>query len=390
MSPAPTAPPVLASRGVRWWLLVSSGVVLAVLLVAWNASVTARCNLIEVRQSVVNAWPFQVTDYNAPGLGGAGLDGVSAVARVQSSGSEWIDVEGWDSCLRPMTYDVQEILWVSDGLASTAGTHAVPPLPLQGEAILPADARTGTGEFFVFFSYWVGADAGVPTDWWAGFVFDSEQRPVAGLDEVGVEELAALLDEGELPNVDTVRALVGYRQELFLLGLARAAGEPFWDVGPRTEALLRFRGESVRDYLGTPELDVWLEWDPVDRRLGWTRNHLPDGAAAALEIDWGNGEVVVIHHSLTSDSVTSVGLLSSVGLTGPEALVPGGGEVSIRGQYAKTTPLSLVLFDEDGDIAIIHPVPGWILQALDDRQAVAVDLDLRGAFNWRTLDRPPS
>ena len=167
-------------------------------------------------------------------------------------------------------------------------------------------------------------------------------------------------------------------------------GEPIWTVGPRLEALLAHRGESVHDFLGSPDLLSWLEWDPVDRRLGWTRNHLPEGAADALDIEWGNGEVVVIHHSLTSDSVTQVGLLSSIGLTGPESLVPGGGEVSIRGQYARTVPLSLVLFDEDGDIAQIYPVPETMLRALDERIAVAVDLDLRGAENWRPLDRPPS
>ncbi|MFW2338854.1 MAG: hypothetical protein ACN4GK_02290, partial [Acidimicrobiia bacterium] len=82
--------------------------------------------------------------------------------------------------------------------------------------------------------------------------------------------------------------------------------------------------------------------------------------------------------------------LSAVGLTGPEALVPGGGEVAVRGQYARTEPLNLVLFDREGDIALIYPVPESILRALDDRIAVAVDLDLRGAQNWRTLDRPPS
>jgi hypothetical protein len=83
-------------------------------------------------------------------------------------------------------------------------------------------------------------------------------------------------------------------------------------------------------------------------------------------------------------------LLSAVGLTGPEALVPGGGEVAVRGQYARTEPLNLVLFDEDGDIALIYPVPEAILRAMDDQIAVAVDLDLRGAQNWRALDRPPS
>jgi hypothetical protein len=288
-----------------------------------------------------------------------------------------------------MEFEVREILWSVDELPLPLGVENVPSLPDEGTVILLADTRGDVGEFFVFFSHREAGFSGAPTDWWAQLVFDCDQQISAGLDEAAEFELAAMsrIEEVEAGNVEV---LVEYRQELLEVDRARFAEQPIWEVGPRTEALLRYRGVAVRDYLGAPQLDIWLEWDPVDRHLGWTRSHLPEGAADALDIEWGNGEVVVVHHTLTSESVTSVGLLSSIGLTGPESLVAGGGEVSVRGQYARATPLTLVVFDPEGDIAIYYHVPESMLRALDDGIAVAVDLDLGGAENWRVLDRPPS
>ncbi|MDH5373622.1 MAG: hypothetical protein OEX97_11820 [Acidimicrobiia bacterium] len=388
MTDASSGPAVRSHRGLRWWSLVVLGAGLVLLIVAWNASVTARCNLIEIRQSVMSILPGD--SENIVGLDDL-LDGVGAVALIDSSGSEWLDAgSGWDSCLRPMEYEVKEVLWTAQELPTGPTATEVPALPAHGIVVLPGDTRTEAGEFYVFFSHWDGVEAGVSTDWWANLVLDAQQRPVAGFDETSLVELEAILEYGAIPKADNVEALLQLREDLLGVSRARSMGDPVWTVGGRLEALLAQRGESVRDFLGSPDLVSWLEWDPVDRRLGWTRNHLPEGAADALDIEWGNGEVVVIHHSLTSDSVTQVGLLSSIGLTGPEALVPGGGEASIRGQYARSVPLSLVLFDEDGDIAQIYPVPETILRALDERIAVAVDLDLRGAENWRQLDRPPS
>jgi hypothetical protein len=376
-------------NGARQWLIAGVGVAIVGLVAGWFLSVDFRCNVTEVRNGAVDLLSSEA-DTSVVGLDGP-LEEVGVVARVEMSGSEWIDVDGWDSCLRSVSFSVRETLWETDSLPDLLGSERIPPLPTSGEVLLGDGIKVEVGEYFVFFSYWDGEQAGVPTDWWAEVVIDQDQHPPEGLDDLGLDQLAAILEDDLVsPKQDGVAALIDLRTDLFVVESARLAGRPFWEVGPRLTALLRFNGEAVRDYIGSPDLDVWLGWNPVDRHLGWARDHLPDGAADALEIEWGNGEVVVIHHTLTSDSVTSVGLLSAIGLTGPEALVPGGGEVAVRGQYARTEPLNLVLFDREGDIALIYPVPESILRSLDDRIAVAVDLDLRGAQNWRPLDRPPS
>lgn len=367
--------------------MVAGIVVVLALPVAWLTSVDVRCKTGRAFSQVYEWLPLPGGDRAAPGLESSSIDAVGAVVSVSVKGTRWVDAPD-GVCERVIDAQVDEVLWSVDELPVPGGSRPFPEPPGELTAIMFDSVALAPGSYDVFLGSWDPETAelsGLPTIWWAYLVFDVDQEPVAGLDDVALDELASMAGESGV-----VQTLIEFRGEQVEWWAARYAGEPAWEVGPRTETLLKFRGEQVRDFIGSPELDVWLAWDPLDRRLGWTRSHIPEGAADALGIEWNNGEVVVIHHSLTSDSVTHVGLLSSVGLTGPEPLVPGGGEVSVRGQYARATPLTLLLFDAEGDIALTYPVPESILRALDQNTAVAVDLDLRGAQNWRALDRPPN